>query len=41
MIVLPLFQLSPFADLIDFAALGALVAFFGRFAAAYPPDESA
>lgn len=32
LIVLPLIQLSPYAGLIGFAALGALVALFGRFA---------
>lgn len=32
-IALPVVYLSPFADLIGFAALGALVAVFGRFAA--------
>ena len=31
-IALPLFMLSPWADLVGFAALGALVALFGRFA---------
>lgn len=33
-IVLPLFLLSPWAHLVDFASLGALVALFGRFAPA-------
>lgn len=33
-IALPLFHLSPWSDLIGFAALGALVALFGRFAPA-------